>query len=109
MIRWCFLLAFFVVSAFGQSSENAVDPTRISKQVVQAILGASLGQGKPTAAAYENLLVFGSEAASGCSVPLVEAQIPKDTNFTIAQAPPPSDFRDNMPVAHGLPACSASR
>jgi hypothetical protein len=105
MARWCFLLAFFVLSAFGQSSENAVDPTRISKEVVQAILGASLGQGKPTVAAYENLVVLGPEAASACSVPLIEAQIPKDVTFTIAQVPPPDRFRDNMPVAHWFPAC----
>jgi hypothetical protein len=107
MARWCFLLAVFVLSAFGQSSQNAVDPTRIAKETVQAILGASLGQGKPTGAAYENLVVVGPEAASACSVPLVEARIPKDVTLTIAQVHAPSDFRDNIPVAHGFPACPA--
>src|SRR5580700_506853 len=105
MTRWCFLLAVFVLSAFGQSSQNAVDPTRITKETVQAILGASLGQGKPTAATYENLVVLGPEVASACSVPLVEAQIPKDVTFTMVQVPPPDGFRDNMPVAHGFSVC----
>jgi hypothetical protein len=105
MTRWCFLLAVFVLSAFGQSSENAVDPTRITKETVQAILGASLGQGKPTAAAYENLVVLGTEVASACSVPLVEVQIPKDVTFTMVQVAPSDGFRDNMPVAHGFPVC----
>jgi hypothetical protein len=107
MTRWCFLLGFFVLSAFGQSSQNAVDPTRITKEIVQAILGASLGQSKP-AAPFEHLVVLGPET-SACSVPLLEAQIPKDVTFTITQVPPPSDFRDNMPVAHGLAACPANR
>ena len=99
-----FLPALFVLSAFGQSAQNAVDPSHITKEVVQAILGNSLGQGKPVM----NLMTFtanGPKEDSACSVPLVEVQILKDTNFVIAQVPPPSDFRDNMPVAKGLPAC----
>jgi hypothetical protein len=94
--------------AFGQSSQNAVDPTRITKEAVQAILGASLCQSNP-AAAYEHLVILGPEPASACSIPLIEAQIPKDVTFTITQVPPASDFRDNMPVAHGLPACPTGR
>lgn len=108
MTRWCFLLTFFALSAFGQSSQNAVDPTRITKEAVQAILGASLGQSKP-AAAYDHLVIRGPEAASSCSVPLLEAQIPKDTTFTIVQVPPPINFRDNMPAAHGAQACPTNR
>jgi hypothetical protein len=103
-----FLPALFVLSAFGQSYQNAVDPSRITKEAVQAILGASLGQSKPVM----NLMTFkadGPKDASSCSVPLIEVQISKDTNFVIAQVPPPSDFRDNMPVAKGLPACPAGR
>jgi hypothetical protein len=103
MIRWCFLFAFFVVSAFGQSAQNAVDPARITKEAVQAILGASLGQGVPVL----NLMHFSVNGLreTSCSVPLIEVQIPKDTNFVITQVAPPGDFRDNMPVAHGLAAC----
>ncbi len=108
MARWCFLLAFFALSAFGQSPGNAVDPTRISKEAVQAILGASLGQNRP-AAAYEHLVVLHDvqEWTSSCSVPLAAMEIPKDVNFVITQVAPPGDFKDNMPVAHGLPACPA--
>jgi hypothetical protein len=102
MTRWCFLFAFFVVSAFGQSSQNAVDPTRITKEAVQAVLGASLGQSMPVS----NLMPFSEwQRENSCSVPLIEVRIPKDTNFVITQVPPPGDFRDNMLVAHGLPAC----
>jgi len=103
-----FLPALFVVSAFAQTSQNAVDPSHITKEAVQAILGASLGQSKPVM----NLMTFtanGPNDASSCSVPLVEVQIPKDTNFVIAQVHPPSGFSDNMPVAKGLPACPTGR
>jgi hypothetical protein len=54
-------------------------------------------------------VILGPEPASACSIPLIEAQIPKDVTFTITQVPPASDFRDNMPVAHGLPACPTGR
>jgi hypothetical protein len=103
MTRWCFLVAFFVVSAFGQSPQNAVDPTRITREAVQAILGASLGQGMPVS----NVMRFSVDGLreSSCSVPLIEVQIPKDTEFVIAQVRPPGNFSDKMPVAHGLPAC----
>jgi len=106
MGRWCFLLASFAVSAFGQSSGNAVDPTRISKEAVQAILGASLGQNRPVAA-FEHLVVLhdGIEEISACSVPLIEAKIPEGITFVITQVAPPDGFRDNIPVAHGFPAC----
>ncbi len=99
-----FLPGFFVLSAFAQTSQNAVDPSHITKEAVQAILGASLDQSKPVM----NLMTFtanGPKDASSCSVPLVEVQIPKDTNFVIAQVHPPSGFSDTMPVAKGLPAC----
>jgi hypothetical protein len=79
------------------------DPTRITKEAVQAILGASLGQRMPVS----NLMRFSvdGQRETSCSVPLIEVQIPKDTNFVITQVPPPSNFTDNKPVAHGLPAC----
>jgi hypothetical protein len=99
-----FLPGFFVLSAFGQTAQNAVDPTRISKQIVKLILNASLVPTKPVM----NLQQFtanGPQATSSCSVPLVEVKIPKDVEFVITQVPPPGDFRDNMPVAKGLPAC----
>jgi hypothetical protein len=104
-----FLLpCFFVLTAFGETPQNAVDPTRISKEAVQAILGASLGQSKP-GAAYEHLIVGNVPMETACSVPLVEMKIPTGVDFAIAQVPPPSDFHDNMPVAKGLPACPTVR
>jgi hypothetical protein len=103
-LRFFLPALLFVVSAFGQSPQNAVDPSRITKEAVQAILGNNLGQTRPVLN-LQQFTVNGPKEASACSVPLVEVQIPKDTNFVIAQVPPPSDFRDNMPVAKGLPAC----
>jgi hypothetical protein len=113
MARWCFLLAFFVLSAFGQSSQNAVDPTRITKEAARAILGNNLGQSRPAlivpGASYIAPLSADAFKETSCSVPLVEMKIPKDVNFAIGQVPAPSDFRDNMPVAHGLPPCPTGR
>jgi len=62
--------------------------------------------------AVPNLQIFaasGPQMTSECSVPLVEMKVPKDTKFEIAQVPPPADFRDNMPVAKGLPVCPPER
>ena len=103
-----FLPGLFVLSAFGQSAQNAVDPTRISKEVVQAILGNNLGQTKPVIP-LQQFTAKGTMAFSECSVPLVEMKVPKETKFAIAQVPPPADFRDNMPVAKGFPVCPPDR
>ena len=104
-----FLLpCLFVLTAFGETPQNAVDPSHITKEAVQAILGASLGQSKP-GAAYEHLIVANVPMETACSVPLVEMKIPKGVDFAIAQVPPPSEFHDNMPVAKGLPACPTVR
>jgi hypothetical protein len=40
-----------------------------------------------------------------CSVPLLEAQIPKDTNFTVRKIAPRMDALEPMPQVKGLPAC----
>ncbi len=100
-----FLPAVFVLSAFGQSPQNAVDPTRITKEAVQAILGNNLGQGKLPVVHLERFT--GAVKESACSVPLIEMKVPKDVNFTMMQVPPSEGFRDNMRAARGLPACSA--
>jgi hypothetical protein len=103
-----FLPSFFVLSAFGQTSQNAVDPSHISKEAIQAIVRAAMSQTKPTV----NVMVLpdnGPMTASSCSVPLVEMKIPKDIDFVIAQAAPPSGFSGNMPVAKGLLACPTGR
>ena len=108
-----FLPGFFVLSAFGQSPQNAVDPTRIIKEAVQAILGNNLGQTRPTPTVprmnYLATLMATVPRETQCSVPLIEMKVPKDVNFTMAQVPPPERFSDNMPVARGLPACPAGR
>jgi hypothetical protein len=108
MTRWCFLVAFSVITAFGQSSQNAVDPTRITKEAVQAILGNNLGQTKAVPR-VNSLAPLVANVPAQCSVPLVEMEIPKGNSFVITQVPPPGDFRDNMPMAHGLPACPTGR
>ncbi|HEV8037936.1 MAG TPA: hypothetical protein VGP62_03665 [Bryobacteraceae bacterium] len=108
-----FLPGLFVLSAFGQSSQNAIDPTRLSKEAVQAILANNLGQTKPGMTApgvfYLAPLSVNLPKETSCSVPLVEMKVPKDTKFEIAQAAPPAGFRDNMPVAKGLPVCPTDR
>jgi len=40
-----------------------------------------------------------------CSVPLLEAQIPKDTNFTALKIVPRMDAVEPMPHVQGLPPC----
>jgi len=95
-----FLPALFVLSAVGQS-QNAADPSHITKDVVQAILGASLGQGRPVM----HLERFTADSKeTSCSVPLIEMEIPKGV-FVIAQVPPPNGTSDKMLVVKGLPAC----
>jgi hypothetical protein len=100
-----FLPAVFVLSAFGQSPQNAVDPTRLTNKVVKTILDVSLGQGTLPVTYLER--ATGRVKETACSVPLIEMKVPKDVNFTMAHVPPPQGFNDNMPVAQGLPACSA--
>jgi hypothetical protein len=102
-----FLPGFFALSAFSQSPQNAVDTTRVTKEAVQAILGASLGQG--TLPVVRLGRFTGAVDESACSVPLIEMKVPKDVNFTMAQVPPPQAFSDDMAVAHGLPPCPADR
>lgn len=102
-----FLPGFFVLSAFGQSPQNAVDPTRFTKEAVQAILGVSLGQGKPPVVYLERFT--GAVTETSCSAPLIEMKVPEGVNFTMARVPPPEGFSDNMPAARGLPACAAGR
>lgn len=40
-----------------------------------------------------------------CSVPLLEARIPKDTNFTVLKIAPRMDSLEPMPRVKGLPPC----
>jgi hypothetical protein len=80
---------------------------------VQAILGNNLGQTKPgmmTPGVF-NLAPLSANLPkeTSCAVPLVGMKVPKETKFEIAQVPPPADFRDNMPVAKGLPVCPPER
>jgi hypothetical protein len=109
-----FLPALFVLSAFGQTPQNAVDPYRITKKAVQAILGANLGATNLGATSpgeirpgmnYLAPLPVNVPRETSCSVPLIEMKIPKDVDFVMAQVAPPDGTRDNMPVVHGLPAC----
>ena|SRR5271167_4137758 len=44
-------------------------------------------------------------APAGCSVPLLEAQISKDMNFTILKIVPRMDALEPMPHVQGLPPC----
>jgi hypothetical protein len=109
-----FLLpGFLVLGAFGQSSQNAADPSHITKEVVQAILGNNLGQTRPTPTVprmnYLAPLMANVPKETRCSVPLIEMNVPNGVNFTMAQVPPPQGFSDNMPVAQGLPACPTGR
>jgi hypothetical protein len=97
-----FLPALFVVSACGQSPQNAVDPMRIAQKAARAILSASFGQAGPV---VHTERFSAATIETSCSVPLIEMKVSKDINFTMAQVPPPEGFSDNMPVAHGLPAC----
>jgi hypothetical protein len=54
-------------------------------------------------------LVPPEPASPVCSVPLVEAQIPDDTHFTIRQVPRSKDEMAPMPQTRGpAPACDAS-
>lgn len=106
-----FLLpGFLVLGAFGQSPQNAVDPTRITKEAVQAILGNNLGQTRPTPTVprmnYLAPLMASVPKETQCSVPLIEMEIPKGVNFVISQVPPSEGFSDNMAVARGLAACA---
>jgi len=98
-----FLPGFLVLSAFGQSPQNAADPRRITKEAVQSILRASLGQGTLPVTYFDRFT--GGVKETACSVPLIEMKVPKDVNFTMLQMPPPEGFSDKMPVAQGLPAC----
>ena len=105
-----FLPGLFALSAFGQSPQNAVDPSRITKEAVQTILGNNLGQTKPRPTGqgmnYLAPLSVNIPREASCSVALIEMEIPKGVNFLIEQVHPSNGTSDNMPVAKGLPACS---
>ena len=102
-----FVPGFLALGAFGQSPQNAVDPTRITKEAVQAIVSASLGQGTLPVTYFDRFT--GGVKETSCSVPLIEMKVPKDVNFTMKQVPPPQGFGDNMPVARGLSVCAVGR
>ena|SRR5271163_107062 len=63
----------------------------------------------PTQAPQNGILrqfILPSQSApAGCSVPLLEAQIPKDTNFTVRKIVPRMDALEPMPQVKGLPPC----
>jgi len=51
------------------------------------------------------IMVAPESAPAACSVPLLEAQIPKDTNFTVRKIVPRMDALEPMPRVKGLPPC----
>jgi hypothetical protein len=50
----------------------------------------------------------GANAVTPCSVPLLNAQIPTDVNFTMRTIEPPTDKVDRMQVVVPAPACPES-
>ena len=108
----------------GEAMEAAVARARgrharLLKSAGQAMVGDSQvamrdlvnrGEMRPTLKVVPNGLNLQSENPSPCSIPLLEAQIPKDIHFTIRQFRPRPDQLGPMPtVKVPAPACDAKK
>ena len=105
MFRLRFLLpVVFAVALCGQTNQNAADPQHLIDQAVRALQN-SKWQAPVSNAFFAPGAVNVLDTDGQCSVPLLQAEIPKDVNFTIVRTPPPQEFHDAMPVAKVLPTC----
>jgi hypothetical protein len=107
-----------MLSQNSPATNNAMSPSAAFPTGVAPMGPANLAEIKPSpglvAALHpqttETNLVAGAGAspASPCSVPLLNAHIPTDVNFTLRMVEPPANNVDRMQVAVPAPACPES-
>jgi len=102
--RWRLVpFVLFAGGALGQTAQDALNPDRL---VYEAVLAFQASQRSTKLVTNPAPLGAAIPDESRCSIPLAEAKIQKEVEFTMKTVPPPTNFHSNMPVARGLPACS---
>jgi|HubBroStandDraft_6_1064221.scaffolds.fasta_scaffold2381887_2 hypothetical protein len=71
-------------------------------------MAQNLAATKPAPVLVARLDARAPEGPTHCSVPLLQAHIPNDVNFTMRTIEPPTDKVDHMQVIVPAPACTES-
>ena len=82
-------------------SQNSGTPVAIKPLPALAAQMRAIAQGS-------TLSVQAANTTTPCSVPLLNAQIPTDVNFTMQKVEPPTNKVDRMQVIVPAPACPES-